>query len=194
MCSHVCMHASVCICVCVRETQRDRQTERGTDRDRDRKREREREQDRKRGREGERQRQREWGKRKRDKIQRDCMLLCNTLGSGHSPVVEYWTCDWKIAGSSPGRSSRRIFSRVNFLCSHFAINPFHPCVTAVACKRSQSFCYKDKWQVTPKHACTLCMWLGIKWYLVHIVWCTQKVHQDGSSFTWHQSWNNQTML
>ena len=29
---------------------------------------------------------------------------------------------------------------------------FHPRVTAVACKRPQSFCLKCKWQVTPKHA------------------------------------------
>ena len=33
--------------------------------------------------------------------------------------------------------------------------PFHPCVTAVACKRPQSFCQKCRWQVTPKHAYTL---------------------------------------
>ena len=33
--------------------------------------------------------------------------------------------------------------------------PFHPHVTAVACKRPQSFCQKCRWQVTPKHAYTL---------------------------------------
>ena len=33
--------------------------------------------------------------------------------------------------------------------------PFHPGVTAVACKRPQSFCQKCRWQVTPKHAYTL---------------------------------------
>ena len=33
--------------------------------------------------------------------------------------------------------------------------PFHPCVTAVAHKRPQSFCQKCRWQVTPKHAYTL---------------------------------------
>ena len=33
--------------------------------------------------------------------------------------------------------------------------PFHPHVTAVACKQPQSFCQKCRWQVTPKHACTL---------------------------------------
>ena len=30
--------------------------------------------------------------------------------------------------------------------------PFHPHVTAVARKRSRSFCQKCRWQVTPKHA------------------------------------------
>ena len=33
--------------------------------------------------------------------------------------------------------------------------PFHPSVTAVACKRPRSFCQKCRWQVTPKHAYTL---------------------------------------
>ena len=32
---------------------------------------------------------------------------------------------------------------------------FHPHVTAVACKRPQSFLQKCRWQVTPKHAYTL---------------------------------------
>ena len=33
--------------------------------------------------------------------------------------------------------------------------PFHPRVTAVACKRPRSFCEKCRWQVTPKHEYTL---------------------------------------
>ena len=33
--------------------------------------------------------------------------------------------------------------------------PFHPCVTAVARKRPQSFCQKCRWQVTRKHVYTL---------------------------------------
>ena len=32
---------------------------------------------------------------------------------------------------------------------------FHPCVTAVACRRPRSFCQKCRWQVTPKRAYTL---------------------------------------
>ena len=40
--------------------------------------------------------------------------------------------------------------------------PFHPRVTAVARKRSRSFCQKCRWQVTAKHAYTLRMWLCMK--------------------------------
>ena len=49
--------------------------------------------------------------------------------------LEHWACDQKAAGSSPGR--RIFFSRVNFLCWLLICCLFHPCVTAVACKRSQ---------------------------------------------------------
>ena len=42
--------------------------------------------------------------------------------------------------------------------------PFHPRVTAVARKRSRSFCQKCRWQVTAKHAYTLRMWLCMKWH------------------------------
>ena len=42
--------------------------------------------------------------------------------------------------------------------------PFHPSVTAVACKRSQPFCKKCRWQITAKHTCTLHMWLCVKWH------------------------------
>ena len=42
--------------------------------------------------------------------------------------------------------------------------PFHPGVTAVALKRSNSFCQKCRWQVTAKHACTcIIMRLCMKW-------------------------------
>ena len=42
--------------------------------------------------------------------------------------------------------------------------PFHPRVTAVALKKSRSFCQKCRWQVTAKHAYTLRMWLCMKWH------------------------------
>ena len=37
-------------------------------------------------------------------------------------------------------------------------------ITAVARKRSPSFCQKCRWQVTAKHAYTLRMWLCMKWH------------------------------
>ena len=65
--------------------------------------------------------------------------------------------------------------------------PFHPDqrVTAAARKRSRPFCQKCRWGVTAKHACTLRMWLCMKW---HGAWLygVHRTHRDGSSFTWHQ--------
>ena len=43
--------------------------------------------------------------------------------------------------------------RVNFVCWLIKC-PFHPHVTAVACKRPRSFCQKCRWQVMPKHTYT----------------------------------------
>ena len=44
---------------------------------------------------------------------------------------------------------------------YFGIRSTHR-VTAVARKRSRSFCQKCRWQVTAKHAYTLHMWLCLK--------------------------------
>ena len=62
---------------------------------------------------------------------------------------------------------------------------FHPRVTAVARKRSRPFCQKCRWQDTAKHACTLRMWLCMKW---HGAWLyrVRRTRGDGSSFMWHQ--------
>ena len=81
-------------------------------------------------------------------------------GAGIAQWLERRTRDWKVAGSNPCRSDGRIFfSRVDYLCWLFFRYPFHPRVTAVARKRSRSFCQKCRWQVTVKHTYTLCMWL-----------------------------------
>ena len=69
------------------------------------------------------------------------------------------------------------FSRVNFLCWLLFRYPLRPRVTSVARKRSRSFCQKRRWQVTAKHAYSLCMWLCMKW---HGAWLNG-VH-DFSSF------------
>ena len=62
--------------------------------------------------------------------------------------------------------------------------PFHPCVTAVACERSQSFCQKCRWQVPVKQACTLRVWLCMMWCDAWFMVYT--THRDGSSFMWYQ--------
>ena len=54
------------------------------------------------------------------------------------------------------------FSRVSAFCDNVFRYPLHPRVTAVARKRSLPFCKKCSWQVTAKHATTLCMWLCMK--------------------------------
>ena len=86
--------------------------------------------------------------------------------AGIAQWLKHRTGDWKVAGSSPRRSGRRIFfSRVNFLCCWLLFRyPFYPRVTAVARKRSRSFCQKCRWQVTAKHAYTLRLWLCMKWH------------------------------
>ena len=119
-------------------------------------------------------------------------------GAGTAQWLERWTHDQKLTGLNPCRSGGRIFfSRVNFPCglSFQYLLPWYnrngwlgvkhqltyPHVTAVAHKRSWSFCQKCRWQVTAKHACTLRMWLCMKWhgaclYGVHNVPRWQQFH------------------
>ena len=75
--------------------------------------------------------------------------------SRDSSVVERQTRDGKFSGLNPGR---RTFFPWSIFCadSYFAIC-LTPHVTAVARKRTRSFCQKCRWQVTTKHACTLCV-------------------------------------
>ena len=77
-------------------------------------------------------------------------------GAGIAQWLEHRTRDWKVAGSNPCWNGGRIFfSRVDFQCWLLFRYPFHPRVTAVARKKSRSFCQKCRWQVTAKHAYTL---------------------------------------
>ena len=93
------------------------------------------------------------------------LCTCMKRGAGIAQWLERRTRDWKVAGSNPCRSGGRIFfSRVDYLCWLLFRYPFHPRVTAVARKRSRSFCQKCRWQVTVKHAYTLRMWLCMKWH------------------------------
>ena len=115
-------------------------------------------------------------------------------------MVDRPTLDGRVSVSSPERSGWRIFfSRFNFLCWLLFWYPFHPRVTALARKKSQSFCQKRWWQVTAKHmhpVYILYVCVVEQWHckLVHgSVWCKQNVRRDNSSFTWYQPCNNQTV-
>ena len=100
----------------------------------------------------------------------------NNMGSWDSTVIENETCNQKVTSPSSGRNGGRIFFQY----------PIHPRITAVAHKISRTFCQKCKWQVTPKHIWTLPMWLGMKWRCK----LNRCMFVDGSSFTWHQPYNN----
>ena len=53
---------------------------------------------------------------------------------------------WILIGGT-----REFFSPELTLCDDFYLVSSPPCVTAVAHKRSESFCQKCRWQVTPEH-------------------------------------------
>ena len=79
-----------------------------------------------------------------------CKFL-NLMKSRGSSVVELWIHDRKVVVLSPGRSGGRINSLFQFHCQFSAWliwHLFHPCVTAVTCERSWSFCWKCRWQLT----------------------------------------------
>ena len=109
-------------------------------------------------------------KRKKEKRQKSAyfsvsLYIACIQGAGIAQWLERRTRDWKVAGSNPCWSGGRIFfSRVDFLCWLLFRYPFHPRVTAVARKRSRSFCRKCRWQGTAKHAYTLRMRLCMKWH------------------------------
>ena len=132
-----------------------------------------------------------------DFLASSCTLSHYNVQGPASCILERRTHDRKVQGSSPGRSGGRIFfSRVKFLCWLLFWYPFHPCVTAVARKRSRSFCQKCMWQVTAKHTYTLPMWLWMKWHcnLVHGWMVYTELALKWQHFTWHLPCNNHRAL
>ena len=92
---------------------------------------------------------------KRGQIAAQCRVTPTTSQSGQK-VSALNTLTHYHSSSNPGRSGGRIFFYKSQLCELTLIRcPFHPHVTAVACKRPWSFCQKCRWQVTHKHAYTL---------------------------------------
>ena len=61
----------------------------------------------------------------------------------------------------PAGAAGEFSSPGSTFCADSFRYPFHSSVTAVARKRSRSFCQKQRWQVTAKHAYTLRMWLDM---------------------------------
>ena len=121
------------------------------------------------------------------------IAIITSRETGTARWLERRVCDRKVAGSSPGRSGGRIFfSGVNFLCWLLFRCPLHSRVSAVARKRSRSFCQKCRWQVTGKHTCTLHMWLCMM--LCAGLYGVHRTRWSGSSFGWHQPRKSQTAL
>ena len=86
----------------------------------------------------------------------------------------------------PAGAAGEFSSPGSTFCADSFRYPFHPRVTAVARKRSRSFCQKCSWQATAKHAYTVTYVAlhEVTWSIV--VWCTQDLRRDGCSFMWHQ--------
>ena len=100
--------------------------------------------------------------------------LLSEWGAGIVQWLQCRTHDWKVVGLNPCWSSERtFFPRVSFLCGLLYWYPFHPRVSTVAHKRSQSFCQKCRWQVTTKHTHLTYVALHLTWCMV--VWCTQNM-------------------
>ena len=101
----------------------------------------------------------------------DCEPCCIMCGGGDSSWLERRTRDWKVAGSNPCRNGGRIFfSRVDFLCWLLLQYLFHPCFTAVACKRTGHSAKSAGGRLQLNtHTPYIC---GFAWSDM-VVWCTQ---------------------
>ena len=97
--------------------------------------------------------------------------------------MKHWTHDQTVRGSSPGG---RISSPVNFLCWLLCwyLSPPPP---PPPCSGHSAKSTSGRLQLnTPAHYTR-----GFEWSdainLCMVVWCTQNLHWDGSSFMWYQS-------
>ena len=122
------------------------------------------------------------------RVRKDLDDRDNTYYYGIAQWLERRTPDRKVPGSSPGRSGGVNFPLRGQLSVLTLISVFvPPRVTAVARKRSRSFCPKCRWQVTPKHTYTLPMWISMKWHCnrMHGWMGYTKLAPKRQHFTWH---------
>ena len=105
------------------------------------------------------------------------------MGSGDSSVVRASDLRLKGPGFESWQEQQENFLLQGQLSVLTLISvSVPPHVSAVAHKRSRSFCQKCRWQVTAKHTYTLLMWLWMKWHCnwCMVEWCTQNLHWNGS--------------
>ena len=82
------------------------------------------------------------------------MAIAVLCGNWDSLLVKHWTRDARGCKFESWQEWWEKFLLKLAFCADFLMSiPFR--VTAVACKRPQSLCQKCRWQVTPKHTCTL---------------------------------------
>ena len=81
------------------------------------------------------------------------VYVCIFWGSLLVRVPDSWLKGWEFES---WQEQQENFLLQSELCVPTLFRcPFHPGDTSVACKRPWSYCQKCRWQVTPKHACTL---------------------------------------
>ena len=114
-----------------------------------------------------------------------------SAGARIAQWLERQTRDRTVPGSSPRRRGGRIFfsmaSRVNFLCWLLFRYPFHPMLPQKHVKNPGHSAKSAGGRLQLNtHAPYLCgfEWRDtVNWCMIE--WCTQNLHRDGSSFTWH---------
>ena len=107
---------------------------------------------------------------------------CSNMGSGNSSEVRVPDSLLKCCGFEPLQEWQENFLLQGQLSVLTLFQyPFHPHVTAVACKRPLSFCQKCRWQVITCIHFTYVALHEVTW-----LYGVRRTCWDGSSFMWHQ--------
>ena len=129
--------------------------------------------------------------------QTDVVRFTSLTVSGDCPVVRA-TDTWSKGRGFESRQERRknfLLQGQRSVLTLISVS-VPPPFTVVAHKRPRPFCQKKQVAALQPpelntHAPCICdlAYSDVAWWMV--VWCTQNVCRDGSSFTWHQPYNNQ---